>query len=151
MMACGTLCKQWHRWREEVKVRRKKQWGKHDEESPSYPVGKCAKCLTCAHNFHWLCGLKKDVQLESCELSFIWGKMMTAAWEAAFQIALIDCSKAAVGESQYIRFWWRGSSIPLSTHFIKAFLLVMRIWCHPGFSASRDMRRCKDWDHKICS
>ena len=26
---------------------------------------------------------KKDVQLESCELSFIWGKMRTAAWEAA--------------------------------------------------------------------
>ena len=48
---------------------------------------------------------KKDVQLENCELSFIWGKMRTAAQEAAFQIALRDCSKAAVGESQYIRFW----------------------------------------------
>ena len=41
--------------------------------------------------------LKKDVQLENCELSFIWGKMRTAAWEAASQIALRDCSKAAVG------------------------------------------------------
>ena len=50
------------------------------------------------------CQLKKDVQLESCELSFIWGKMRTAAWETASQIALRDCSKAAVGESQYIRF-----------------------------------------------
>ena len=30
--------------------------------------------------------------------------MRTAAWEAASQIALRDCSKAAVGESQYIRF-----------------------------------------------
>ena len=48
---------------------------------------------------------KKDVQLESCELSFIWGKMRTAAWEAASQIAPSDCSKAAVGEGQYIRFW----------------------------------------------
>ena len=48
---------------------------------------------------------KKDVQLESCELSFIWGKMRTAAWEAASQIALRGCSKAAVGESQYIKFW----------------------------------------------
>ena len=48
---------------------------------------------------------KKDVQLESCELSFIWGKMRTAAWEAASQIALRDCSKAAVRERQYIRFW----------------------------------------------
>ena len=51
------------------------------------------------------CRLKKDVQLESCELSYIWGKMRTAAWEAASQIALRDCSKAAVGEGQYIRFW----------------------------------------------
>ena len=48
---------------------------------------------------------KKDIQLKSCELSFIWGKMRTAAQEAATQIALRDCSKAAVGESQYISFW----------------------------------------------
>ena len=47
---------------------------------------------------------KKDAQLESCELSFIWGKMRNATWEAASQIALRDCSKAAVGESQYIKF-----------------------------------------------
>ena len=51
------------------------------------------------------CQLKKDVQLESCELSFIWGQMRTAAQEAASHIALRDYSKAAVGESQYIRFW----------------------------------------------
>ena len=51
------------------------------------------------------CQLKKDVQLESCELSFIWGKMRTAAQEATSHIALRDYSKAAVGESQYIRFW----------------------------------------------
>ena len=48
---------------------------------------------------------KKDVQLDSFELSFIWGKMRTAAQEAASQIAPRDCSKAAVGKSQYIRFW----------------------------------------------
>ena len=48
---------------------------------------------------------KKDVQLDSCELSFIWGKMRTVAQEAASQIALRDCSKVAVGENQYIRFW----------------------------------------------
>jgi len=40
----------------------------------------------------------------SCELSFISGKMRTAAQEAASQIALRDCSKAAMGESQYIGF-----------------------------------------------
>ena len=56
---------------------------------------------------------KKDVQLESCELSFTWGKVRTAAWEAASQIALRDCSKAAVGESQYIKFGekWKWSRI----------------------------------------
>ena len=48
---------------------------------------------------------KKDAQLESCEVSLIWGKMRTAAQEEAPQIALRDCSKVAVGESQYRRFW----------------------------------------------
>ena len=87
----------------------------------------------------WISGVKvltkKDVQLVSCKLSFSWGKMRTAGWEAASQIALRECSKAAVGEGQYIRFWWRGSSIPWSPHFTKDFLLllVMRIWCnHEG-------------------
>ena len=55
---------------------------------------------------------KKKVQLESCELSFIWDKMRTAARETASQAALRDCCKAAVGGSQCIRFWRRGSSIP---------------------------------------
>ena len=47
------------------------------------------------------CWLKNDVQLESCELSFFWGKVRTAAQEAASQIAPRDHSKVAVGESQY--------------------------------------------------
>ena len=46
----------------------------------------------------------KDVQLDSCELNFIWGKMRTAAREEASQKALRDCPKAPVGEGQYIRF-----------------------------------------------
>ena len=41
----------------------------------------------------------KKAQLESCELSFTWVKMRTAAQEIA-QIALRDCSKEA-GEGQY--------------------------------------------------
>ena len=48
---------------------------------------------------------KKDAQLERCKLSFIWGKMRIADWEAAPHTALTDCSKEAVGEGQYIRFW----------------------------------------------
>ena len=41
---------------------------------------------------------KKDVQHESCGLSSIWGKMRTAAREAAPQVALRDCTKEAVGK-----------------------------------------------------
>ena len=83
---------------------------------------------------------------------FIWGQMRTAAGEVAFQIALRDCSKVAMGESQYIRFWWRGSSVPWSTHFTKGFCyswgsdVTMK-----GFSASLDMKRYKDWDHCMIS
>ena len=35
---------------------------------------------------------------------------------------LCDCSKVAVGESQYIRVWRRGSAILCSTRFTKGFL-----------------------------
>ena len=34
-----------------------------------------------------------------------------------------DCPKVAVGEGQYIRFWWRMSSIPLSNHYSKGFFV----------------------------
>ena len=54
----------------------------------------------------------------------------TTAQETAPQIALRDCSKEAVGEGQYIRFWWRGSSMQWSTYFTICFPLVMRSWCH---------------------
>ena len=46
---------------------------------------------------------KKGVQHESCELSFIWGKMRAAAWETAPQIALRGCSKEAVGRRKVNR------------------------------------------------
>ena len=54
----------------------------------------------------------------------------TTAQETAPQIALRDCSKEAVREGQYIRFWWRGSSMQWSTYFTIGFPLVMRSWCH---------------------
>ena len=47
---------------------------------------------------------KKDAQCESCELSFIWGKMRTATRETAPQIILRNCSKEVVGEDQESRY-----------------------------------------------
>ena len=52
-----------------------------------------------------------DTQCESWELSFTWDKMRTVAEETAPQITLRDCSKKAMAEGQYIRFWWRRSSM----------------------------------------
>ena len=72
----------------------------------------------------------KDAQSESCELNFLWGKMRTSAWETAPQIALSECFRETVGEGQYKRFWWKGSSVLTSINFIKGCLLVKRSWCH---------------------
>ena len=40
-----------------------------------------------------MCWLIRNEQNESCEWSFVWASMRTAAWEIAPQIALRDCSK----------------------------------------------------------
>ena len=50
----------------------------------------------------WTLSAKTDVQFERCELSFIWGKMRTAAQETASQRTLRNCSKETVGEGQYV-------------------------------------------------
>ena len=47
--------------------------------------------------------LKKTAQYESCELSFIGGRMRTADWETAFQIALRNCSEEARGGTRIYR------------------------------------------------
>ena len=87
-----------------------------------------ASFSSCPQSFPVL--TKQDVPCESCELSFIGGKMRTAAWEIAPQLVLRDCSKEVVGKGQYIRFWWRGNSMPSSAYFTRDSLLVVRIWCH---------------------
>ena len=48
------------------------------------------------------CRLEQSAQRESCELSFIWGHMKTAAMETAPQTVLRNCSKEGGGEGQYI-------------------------------------------------
>ena len=48
--------------------------------------------------------------------------MRTAAWKAASQIALRDCSEVAVGGNQYIRFGEVG------VHYHEAFILQKAFW-----------------------
>ena len=72
------------------------------------------------------------------------GKMRTAAQETASQTALRHCSKEVVGQGQYIRFWWRGSSVQSSTYFTEGFLLVTR-----SFSNYEGMQALGSWIQKI--
>ena len=83
----------------------------------------CTSYVRCSPRLPSVCSKR---QLERCELNFIWGKMRTAAWETASQVALRDFSKEALGEGQYMKFWWRESSMQSSAYFTKGFLLVTR-------------------------
>ena len=74
----------------------------------------------------------KNAQHESCKLSFIWGKMRTAAWETAPQITLRNCSKEAVGEVGIYVIYMQSSTY-FSRRFLLvwwSFLLVIRNSCH---------------------
>ena len=75
---------------------------------------------------HTCCLLFKSAQHESCELSFTWGIMRTAAGEIAPQIALRNCSKE-VGEAGKISIHMifdEGEYVQSSTYFSRRFLLV---------------------------
>ena len=68
------------------------------------------------------------------------------------QITLRHCSKEAVGKGQYIRFWWRESSVQSSTYFTKDFLLVTRrwrdhegIWCFPRYEEMQGLGSWKQF------
>ena len=68
---------------------------------------------------------KKDAQLESCKLSFIWGKMRTAARETAPQIALRNCSKEmGEGEVRIYMILVKGKYMQSNIYFSRRFLLV---------------------------
>ena len=64
-----------------------------------------------------MCRLKKNAQHESCELSFIWGKMRTAAQETAFQIALRNCPKGVGGKVSIYVILVKGEYMQSSTYF----------------------------------
>ena len=46
---------------------------------------------------------KKNAQYESCELSFIWGKMGTVTQEIAPKIALRNCNMRERGRAQLLK------------------------------------------------
>ena len=75
--------------------RQRSPWGHKESDTTERLSMQAQTTLT-------LCRLKKDAQHESFELRFIWGKMRTAAWEIAPQIALRNCTKEVVGEGQYM-------------------------------------------------
>ena len=53
--------------------------------------------------------------------------MRTAAWEAASQIALRGCSKAASGGKSIYKVLVKGEFNPMKHSFYERFLLVVRI------------------------
>ena len=59
----------------------------------------------------------KNAQHESCKLSFIWGKMRTAARETAFQIALRNRSKEAGGKVSIYVILVKGEYMQSSIYF----------------------------------
>ena len=66
---------------------------------------------------------KKDVQLESCELSFIWGKMRTAAREAVSQIALRLFQSGSGGRPIY-KVLVKGEFDAMKHSFYKRFFVI---------------------------
>ena len=60
---------------------------------------------------------KKDALYGSCELSFIWAKMRTAAWETAPLIALRSCSKEGGGKDGILVILVKAGYMQSSTYF----------------------------------
>ena len=96
---------------------------------------------------------KKDAQQESWELSFIWGQNE-------------DCSPGDSTSDSSEKLLQRGCGgrsmhmilVKGAFHAIQHFTYKRCSASHEElmspmkrFSACLDMRRCKDWDHKICS
>ena len=87
------------------------------------------------------CWLKKKEQRQSWELSVIWGKMKTTAWETTPQVALRNCSKEVGGEGQYIWDFGGGGNTcnqarifpKASTSLMKLLLVARNSRCHDGY------------------
>ena len=94
-----------------------------------------------------LCQLGKKSQCESCELSFIGGKMRTIAQETAFEKLL----PRGRGKSQYICDFGEVGYMQSSTRFCRFPLSQGPDVTMNDFTAFLDIWRCKNRAHKICS
>ena len=103
-------------------------WKEKVMDMPITVKRKCRIFLVALCFEKWTLSAKTDAQFERCELSFIWGKMRTAAQETAPQITQKLLQRDSGGRSVW--FWWRGSSVQSSTYFTKRFLRVVRNWSH---------------------
>ena len=71
----------------------------------------------------------KNAPCQSCELSFIWGRLRTIAQETASQIVLRNCSLEPGEEVSIHMVWGKGECVQSSTHFGRRLLLVTRSRC----------------------
>ena len=70
---------------------------------------------------------KKTAQLESCELSFIWGKMRTAALGGSISDSSERLLQRGSGGRSVYNVLVKGVFNTMKHSFYKRFLLVMRI------------------------
>ena len=64
---------------------------------------------------------KKKNAHESCELSFIWGKMRAITRETLFQLALRNCSKEVGGKVSIYVTLVNGEYVQSNTYFLQKF------------------------------
>ena len=84
--------------------------------------------------------IKKKCTTWELWVKFYWGQNEDGSPGGSISYSSERLLQSGSGESQHIRFWWRGSSIPLSPHFTKGFLLVRKSWCHHEGSRYEEMQ-----------
>ena len=94
---------------------------------------------------------KKNAQLESRESNFMWGKMRTIAQQTAYQRALRNCSKEVGGNASIYGILVKGKYMQSSTFFFFLQVFASHEEQMSPWSAFLDMRRYKNWAHKIGS
>ena len=91
-------------------------------------------------------GLKKDVQLESCELSFIWGQNEDCSPGVSISERSERLLPSGSGRRSIYKVLVNGEFNIMKHSFYKKLFVSHKdlISTMKGFSASLGMRRCKD-------